>query len=598
MTPAEHNPQPELGAFERYARIIKLSDLDLPPLPIYEHCDLADKVYEALADNIFEEDNSCVLVRKDENILGYIPFQELLDSEVDPTLQVSALMTKYTKEQLLSPNTSIFDAYLLFQQHPSAVYFEPKDGRPNAMLNAWLLYSSGGMQICLYAMLTSLELSLLSLMQFYGTDSLFHLKSPFLWDAIDLYDRRRLSKNYDGTYNTTLLLGCTNIATKLHIARNLPIFTDEVFASKAIINLVVSLRNFLAHPEQSNRILVPGSEKTFNLTINLVSILDEFLNSKLSAARDNEQLTTISSFTEPGLIHTAIPNTHPKLTPADRDTQPKLGTFEDYARIIKLSDLDLPPLPIYDHYHLAGEANRELTDLSFTENDACALVRKDNNILGYISQEEVTTSWDDPVSQVEEFMFSFTQEQFLNQETSMFDAFIFFEQHPKLVYFVTKNDQPNMLNSWRLLNSGTMRICIYAMLTSLELSLLRLMQFYDAESLSHLHHPYLDRAIAIYEKNSGGVAVGKHNLRDMLVCTTLATKLHIARKLSCLNKTQFGWDDKFINTVVSLRNFLAHPEQGSEMLMPGDEELFHYQIRLIAFHDQLVKRTLDMSLCR
>ena len=102
MTPAEHNPQPELGAFERYARIIKLSDLDLPPLPIYEHCDLADKVYEALADNIFEEDNSCVLVRKDENILGYIPFQELLDSEVDPTLQVSALMTKYTKEQPMS----------------------------------------------------------------------------------------------------------------------------------------------------------------------------------------------------------------------------------------------------------------------------------------------------------------------------------------------------------------------------------------------------------------------------------------------------------------------------------------------------------------
>ena len=598
MTPAEHNPQPELGAFERYARIIKLSDLDLPPLPIYDHYHLAGEASKEFADLSIRDNNAYALVIKDNNILGYLAWKELTVSQHDPTSQVKDFLFSFSQEQLLSPNTSIFDAYRLFQQHPSEVCFVTKDGQPNAILNTWLLYSSGGMQICLYAMLTSLERSLLGLMQFYGTDSLFHLKSPFLWDAIELYDRRRLLKNYDGTYKTNLLLGCTNISTKLHIARNLPVFTDEVYVTHKIINLVVSLRNFLAHPEQRSRILVPGSEETFNLNLNLISTLDEFLNSKLTAARDNTPPITISNFTIPRLVHTAIPDPHPALTPAEHDTQSQLGAFGDYARIIKLSDLDLPPLPIYEYCDLADEVYEDLGMNLFEEDNSCVLIRKDQQILGYVPFQELLESEINPTQQVSELMTKYTKEQFLSTETSMFDALTLFEQRPQMVCFFTKNDQPKLLNSWRLLNSGSMRICIYAMLTSLELSLLRLMQFYDAESLSHLQPPYRDRAIEIYGKHGGAESGGKYNQRDLLACTTLATKLHIARKLSYLNETKFGWDDNFINTVVSLRNFLAHPEQGSEMLMPGEEELFHYQIRWIANHDQLVKMTLDMSLCR
>lgn len=150
-------------------------------------------------------------------------------------------------------------------------------------------------------------------------------------------------------------------------------------------------------------------------------------------------------------------NTHPAMTPSEHNPQPELGAFERYARIIKLSDLELPPLRIYDHYHLAGEASKEFANLSIRENNAYALVIKDNNILGYLAWKELTVSQHDPTSQVKDFLFSFSQEQLLSPNTSIFDAFRLFQQHPSEVCFVTKDGQPNAILTTWLLYSGGMR---------------------------------------------------------------------------------------------------------------------------------------------
>lgn len=178
-----------------------------------------------------------------------------------------------------------------------------------------------------------------------------------------------------------------------------------------------------------------GSEETFNLNLNLISTLAEFLNSKLTATRDNKPHITNYTFTEPGLVHTATPDTHPALTPAEHDTQPQLGTFGDYARIIKLSDLDLPPLPIYEHCDLADEVFEDLGMNIFEEDDSYVLIRKDQQILGYVPFQELLDSEANPTQQVSELMTKYTKEQFWNQETSIFDAFIFFKTTPKTGLF-------------------------------------------------------------------------------------------------------------------------------------------------------------------
>ena len=289
MTPSEHNPQSELGAFERYARIITLSDLDLPSPSIYEHDSLVNFVSEALVGDFIDDHYCCALVGKGNNILGYVNWDDLYDDSDDETLQVSECMNKFHEKQILDPDTSIFDAYTFFEQHPSKVCFVTKDGQPNALLDACMLHNSTGMKICLYAMLTSLERSILSLMQFYGTDSLSQLKSPFLWDAIELYDRKHLQTNRDGTYNTSLLLSCTTLTTKLHIARKLSCLQNQPYDSNnQFINQIVSLRNFLAHPEEDIEMLRRGNEELLNLCIRLITKTDEGMNKVLKTALDNQ----------------------------------------------------------------------------------------------------------------------------------------------------------------------------------------------------------------------------------------------------------------------------------------------------------------------
>ncbi len=297
MTPAEHNPQPELGAFERYARFIKLSDLDLPQVSIYEHDCLADFVSEALAGDFIDDHYCCALVRKGNNILGYVNWEDLYDDSDDETLQVSKRMNKFHEKQILDPDTSIFDAYTFFEVHPSEVCFVTKDGQPNALLDACMLHNSTGMKICLYAMLTSLERSTLSLMQCYGRESLSHLKPPYLHDAIELYDKKHLPKHGDGTHYTHHLLGCTTLTTKLHIARKLSCLNDQpIIRRNGAIDLVVWLRNLLAHPEEDNALLRRGCEDILNACISTITATDESVKKVLNAALDNRPPFNLGEF--------------------------------------------------------------------------------------------------------------------------------------------------------------------------------------------------------------------------------------------------------------------------------------------------------------
>ena len=296
MTPAELNPQPELGAFERYARIITLSDLDLPSPSIYEHDCLANFVSECLAGDVIDDHYCCALVGKGHNILGYVNWEDLFDDSDDETLQVSECMNKFHEKQILDPDTSIFDAYTFFEQHPSEVCFVTKDGQPNALLDACMLHNSTGMKICLYAMLTSLERSILRLMRFYDRESLSHLKPPYLHDAIELYDRKHLPKKGDGTHYTHPLLGCTPFATKLHIVRKLSCLTNKIALDRNFIRLVTNLRNFLAHPEEDNEMLRRGNEELLNVCISIITATDEIVNKVLNTALDNRPPFNLDDF--------------------------------------------------------------------------------------------------------------------------------------------------------------------------------------------------------------------------------------------------------------------------------------------------------------
>ena len=296
MTPSEHNPQSELGAFKRYARIITLSDLDLPSPSIYEHDCLANFVSECLAGDVIDDHYCCALVGKGHNILGYVNWEDLFDDSDDETLQVSECMNKFHEKQILGPHTSIFDTYTFFEQHPSEVCFVTKDGQPNALLDACLLHNSTGMKICLYAMLTSLERSILRLMQFYHHESLSHLQPPYLYDAIELYDRKHLRKLSDGTHYTHHLLGCTTLTTKLYIVRKLSCLTNKIALDRNFIYLVTNLRNFLAHPEEDNEMLRRGNEELLNACISIITATDEIVNKVLKTALDNRPPFNLDDF--------------------------------------------------------------------------------------------------------------------------------------------------------------------------------------------------------------------------------------------------------------------------------------------------------------
>ena len=69
-----------------------------------------------------------------------------------------------------------------------------------------------------------------------------------------------------------------------------------MFRSNRVIDLVISLRNFLAHPEEDNEMLRRGNEELLNACIGVITATDKYVNKVLNTALANQPPFNLDDF--------------------------------------------------------------------------------------------------------------------------------------------------------------------------------------------------------------------------------------------------------------------------------------------------------------
>ncbi len=265
MPTEESKPAEWIGTFDHYMRMIPISEANLYIPPSCEKDDLSQVSNE---NSIFAQehsDASIVIVTKNNRPIGYLNLDGPFWEDEDP-YEILPL----AKNQFLQPTTSIYKAELLLIQTNRDFFFVPRKGEPLAVFYLLMQATGTALQICAYAAVSNLEIALLSLLQHHSSEAIGLLMPPYLHDAMELYEMKRLRYKPDGGYDTHLLLGCTTFKTKMHLVRQLTcikeIDSEGKLFTKKDLDTFNEIRNWLAHPE-TNQVGTENYGLVFSLRI-------------------------------------------------------------------------------------------------------------------------------------------------------------------------------------------------------------------------------------------------------------------------------------------------------------------------------------------
>lgn len=248
MPTEESKPAEWIGTFDHYMRMIPIAEANLY-IPV--SCEKDDLSQIDREDPFFDVENcysAVVMVTKNNRPIGYITMESLVFADKD-----SFEILPLAKKQFLQPATSIYEAQLLLAQTKQDFFFVPRKGEPLAVFN-WAAQATGtALRTCAYAAFSSLEIAMLALLRHCSSESIVLLRAPFLHDAMELYEMKRLPRKPDGGHDTHLLLGCTTFKTKMHLVRQLTCLaeldSEGIFFIDEKLDKFNEIRNWLAHPE-------------------------------------------------------------------------------------------------------------------------------------------------------------------------------------------------------------------------------------------------------------------------------------------------------------------------------------------------------------
>lgn len=260
MPTEESKPFEWTGTFDRFMRMIPISEANLWTPPSFEKDEVSKIIpdWDAIADAMWDL-GPTVIVTKNNTPIGYLDLETLWRESPAPgdpgdiPLDILSEILTFKYEQFIEPTTSIYEAEQLLVQNPEALYFVlRKDG--SLALFDWERHFSGtALRTCAYAAVSSLEIAMLALLRHCSSESIVLLRAPFLHDAMELYEMKRLPRKPDGGHDTHLLLGCTTFKTKMHLVRQLTCLEELDPEGICFIDEQLDkfneIRNWLAHPE-------------------------------------------------------------------------------------------------------------------------------------------------------------------------------------------------------------------------------------------------------------------------------------------------------------------------------------------------------------
>ena len=284
MPTEESKPAEWIGTFDRFMRMIPISETKLYIPPSFEVDEVPKIIYDADSFNDFFVNDTIIIVTKTNERLGYLDLHDYWMNPPDSSgpedekINILDELLPFEENQFLKPTTSIYEAEQLLDLQQRNWFFVQCEGEPLAVFLSENERDGTALRTCAYAAVSNLEIAMLSLLQHCSSEAIGRLMPAYLHDAMELYDKKQLRRKPDGGYDTCLLLGCTTFLTKMHLVRQLTciqeVNAEGTWFTHKDLNKFNEIRNWLAHPEANQD---GAGDVGLVLSLRIISIYEKLI---------------------------------------------------------------------------------------------------------------------------------------------------------------------------------------------------------------------------------------------------------------------------------------------------------------------------------
>jgi len=244
MTPSSH--------FYELAYMIKVSDVCSALQGIYDGNLASEYIYDQWMESEFDPMEQIALVTVDNKIEGWFGFDMLQEGK-----RLCDCMELIKPEMIMSSDTPLLEAISAFSN--SAVPFLLLlRGQQFSGLLSYADLNKLPFQLCLFALLIDLEMTMLKVIQLSPSQSASLLSAGQSARLKDIYAKRGYHNDLRGNPYVSKLLECTTITQKFSILRK---YTETNQAipelSSKFCKVAEDARNAIAHPSLQSVTLLP-----------------------------------------------------------------------------------------------------------------------------------------------------------------------------------------------------------------------------------------------------------------------------------------------------------------------------------------------------
>lgn len=238
-----------------------------------------------------------------------------------------------------------------------------------------------------------------------------------------------------------------------------------------------------------------------------------------------------------------------------------ISHFRQLAHLITVGDVCSPFIATFDDHRSVADVFSEwgaelCHERGIDPMDQIALVEGNQKIQGWIGYDMLTSD-----STISDCMGQIAPDSIMAGDTPLLEAAAAFSKSQHPFFFVLKGNELIGWLSYGDLHKPPLRLCLFALLLSIERMLLDAVSLSPGESVGVLSEGRLKKAKEIYGlRKYRNDSEGEPFTSLLLECTTIADKIGIARKLTNIRKSIPSLNHgTFCGAVETLRNEIAHP---------------------------------------
>ena len=242
-------PTQFVSTFDRLASFISITEVADHPFWMADSKDLLDEYIDEDIPYVYSFD-AVVVLKGETGLVGYYLYDDIEFSLAQED-QDEIILRPFLRTQFVSSDSSVAEALLVVARadNPSELFFVNRGDNYVGYFYKQELYSHWMVRACAYAQLGQIEVLLAQVLQKNCAEALRNLVPPYLHNAMELYDWRKLPKK-DGEHDPYLLLSCTSFSDKIYLFLCLPGHGEipTLLRDVKLPQWLHKMRNALAHP--------------------------------------------------------------------------------------------------------------------------------------------------------------------------------------------------------------------------------------------------------------------------------------------------------------------------------------------------------------